>query len=84
MGRTRWVVVSTRRVVGDMDEAIAAAVDHSLSLNMATVISHDGRQLVTVVPDVVQLELVANGTPLSGGAVVHRDDARSVRVIHHW
>jgi hypothetical protein len=31
-----------------MDEAIAAAVDHSLSLNMATVISHDGRQLVTV------------------------------------
>lgn len=48
MGRTRWVVVSTRRVVGDMDEAIAAAVDHSLSLNMATVISHDGRQLVTV------------------------------------
>jgi hypothetical protein len=29
---------------------------------MATLISHDGRELVTVVPDVVLLELVANGT----------------------
>lgn len=45
--------VTTRRVVGDLDEAIEAAVDHSLSHNMATVISHDGRELVTVVPDIV-------------------------------
>jgi hypothetical protein len=73
----RWVVVNTQRVVeGSLSEAIEAAVDYSLSHNMATVISHDGRELVTVVPDVVQLELVANGTALSGWAVVHRDGAR--------
>jgi hypothetical protein len=46
----------------DLDEAISAAVDHALIHNMATVISRDGLELLTVIPDVVLLELVANGT----------------------
>ena len=76
-------MVSTRRVVGrDLGGAISAAVDHALIHNMATVISRDGLELLTVVPDVVLLELVANGTPLNGGAVMHRRDGRSVRVVH--
>jgi hypothetical protein len=64
--------VNTQRVVeGTLSEAIAGAVGHALSHNMTTIISHDGRELVTVVPDIVLLELVANGTVLSGGMVRH-------------
>jgi hypothetical protein len=66
----------------DLDGAISAAVDHALIHNMATVISRGGLELLTVVPDTVLLELIANGTALNGGTVMHRPDGRSVRVVH--
>jgi hypothetical protein len=72
-------MVNTQRVEGTLSEAITAAVGHAVSHHMATIISHDGRELVTVVPDVVLLELVANGTVLTGGMIRHRPDGRSVR-----
>jgi hypothetical protein len=75
-------MTSSYSVEGTLGEAVNVAVGHSLSHNMATIISHDGRELVSVIPDVVLLELVANGTVLMGGMVRHRSDGRSVRVIH--
>ena len=72
-----------RGIDGGLDEAVEVAVDHALIHNMATVISRDGLELLTVVPDIVPLlELIANGTSLNGGTVMHRRDGRSVRVIN--
>jgi hypothetical protein len=47
------------------------------------VVSRDGEVLVTVIPDVLLLELIANGTPLADGTVILRSDGRCVRVIRN-
>jgi hypothetical protein len=66
--------------IGELDEAVAWAVDAAIHRGAATVVRRDDAALVVVVADVLVIELIANGTAITGGTVVHRDDGRSVRV----
>lgn len=47
------------------------------------VLRRDGRELLAVIPDVVILELFANGTRFTGGTVRYRPDGRSVLIFDH-
>ena len=63
---------------------VCSAVDHALEHHEATVVvSREGQVLVTVIPDVLLLELWANGSTSLDGTVILRSDGRSARVINN-
>jgi hypothetical protein len=66
--------------IGELDETIALAVDAAIHRGAATVVRRDDGGLVVVIADTLLVELMANGTALEGGTVVHRDDGRAVRI----
>ena len=60
---------------------VCTAVNHALAHHEAAVVSRDGELVAVVFPDLLLLELIANGTPLADGPVILRADGRSARVV---
>jgi hypothetical protein len=65
---------------GTWSEAVTAAIDHSIACGMSTTVTRGGYGPVAVIPDVIALELLANGSVLPGGTLLERPDGRAVRV----
>jgi hypothetical protein len=66
---------------GDIADAIRAGVNHALACGRATIVSREGFELITVVPDVILAEVYANGWVLPGGVPVARPHGRAVLVL---
>ena len=64
---------------GGLDEAIQAAIGHALTDHIAVVVRRDGCELLIIFPDTLLVELLANGTAITG-IHLRRDDGRTVRV----
>jgi hypothetical protein len=68
-------------IEGDSAMAIASAADHAINHNGAALVYRDGHQHYLVISDVKLMELMANGTGLTGGITRYRPDGRSACVF---
>jgi hypothetical protein len=68
-------------VEGTMDDALDAAIEHAIEHCIPVVVRRQGWHLMSVIPDVLLLELLANGASLTGGMLLPRPDGRSVLVV---